>query len=348
MFINNNSIIPQNQQNSSREQELNPKQLDFSHLAPAQVNLMKKIREAAFLDNKVTTIDFINKLDVNQLKSALVNDGNSPLHLVCSIVNDLNYSRMSDIAQALICRGIDINQINCHRSTPLHTLFRREKIPLQFIKQLLSKNPDMNAKNCNGDTPFHVLCSNESLASTTIHEIAKLIIKKCNDINTTNKQRKTPLDLAFKAKQLKVVELLMTNNGFVTADTQKNINQLNDFKYYNQNTTRSEIKILTNLKTYCTSHILALSSNATPIVPTIPLLIPNPKPVPSISAREQVDESEQMSTEVRPLFPVLLKMSEHLIPDAENEAMELDQDLNGLFKTLPAPPTPLLYSSEDE
>jgi len=82
---------------------------------------------------------------------------------------------------------------------------------LAKVKELVEKEPQMvNARNARQSTPLHVAADVDNV------DIAKYLIKKGSDINTANRDRKTPL---FYARNVGLAKLLVENGADINRDT---------------------------------------------------------------------------------------------------------------------------------
>ena len=139
-------------------------------------------------------------------------DGEHVLHILCKYDSDPN------IIKYLISENqCSVNVFDSHGNHPLHLACKQLNIE-HVIALTCSPNCDVDVINhLNGQHPLHILC--ETKSNDIAAEIAEHLIKKKQcDLNVCNENEYTPLGLAFKARNLKMVKLL-------TDETRCNINE---------------------------------------------------------------------------------------------------------------------------
>ena len=140
------------------------------------------------------------------------NDGEHVLHILCKYDSDPN------IIKYLISeKQCSVNVFDSHGNHPLHLACKALNIK-HVIALTSSPNCDVDVINhLNGQHRLHILC--ETKSNDIAVEIADHLIKKKQcDLNVCNKNRYTPLGLACKARNMKLVKLL-------TDETRCNINE---------------------------------------------------------------------------------------------------------------------------
>ena len=147
--------------------------------------LMCKMQQT--MDNKLVSL-LVQKMQENPDK-----DGNTPLHLACSIQN----IRLANIVAELNC---DPNKINNDGDTPLHLACRHDS--LQLSELLLKMNSDVNIENKDGETALTIGCKK------TTHSLAKLFQEK----GIRNNLGETPFFIACKFGNVKLVTLMTMTN----------------------------------------------------------------------------------------------------------------------------------------
>lgn len=185
--------------------------------------LFNKIEEAARYNN-YSASQYVKTLDSTLLNLIKHKDGNA-LHFTISKINDKNYIQINTLISTLIKQGMSVNAKNPEGSTLLHLICARndiDHIPFLLVNFLLNHKivgaeaADVNICNLNKDTPLHVLCANKVLRPELAASIAGLLIEKSKNLNGTNSQGYTPLDLAIQAQQHQVAEMLMKKGALVT------------------------------------------------------------------------------------------------------------------------------------
>ena len=97
------------------------------------------------------------------------------------------------IVEALIDRGLNINELTQEGKTPLHTaiVMNRE----ETIKLLIDRGANLDAKTIDGKTPLHLASESGNLS------LVKKLIEAHADINSKTLEGDTPLHLALKIGQ---------------------------------------------------------------------------------------------------------------------------------------------------
>lgn len=117
--------------------------------------------------------------------------------------SDHNNEHGSDIdtVKLLIKNGADVNVKDKCGETPLYLASRKGSV--EIVKLLLENGADVNAKDYeDGWTPLHYVEN---------YKIAKLLIDNGADVNAKDNKGLTPIDIAKRCKNNKIVRLLAGN-----------------------------------------------------------------------------------------------------------------------------------------
>ncbi|WP_025664302.1 ankyrin repeat domain-containing protein [Aquimarina megaterium] len=125
--------------------------------------------------------------------------------------------------------GINPNITNKDGITPLHNIAYGNK-DLNTFNYFLDKGVNSNQKDDKGNTPL----LNASHSNTL--EVVKLLVKKTNDVNTTNKEGHSALTNAIKNNTIDVVDFLISQKADVNVIDSKGNNLVYyTLKSYNPN-----------------------------------------------------------------------------------------------------------------
>jgi len=124
-------------------------------------------------------------ISIDQIDVTLKNkDGNTALHYIVRHVGS------SQIIQALIAKGADVNVINSRSETPLHYACTRGHIDI--MTYLLENGANANAVNSEGDNALHYAIFTRNL--NTI----RLLVKYGVNPEVNSKRQGTPIEIATK------------------------------------------------------------------------------------------------------------------------------------------------------
>ncbi len=138
--------------------------------------------------------------DVNAKISGGVNNGMTPLHMLCW--SNFNIKERFLIAKLLIARGANVHLKGGYNlATPLHkaAFFGLDKI----TRLLISKRVNVNAKKKDGYTPLH------NAAMNGRYNVVRILISRGANVNARNKYGRTPIFLAGMSGHRKVIRYLV-------------------------------------------------------------------------------------------------------------------------------------------
>ncbi|XP_026667466.1 uncharacterized protein LOC113464032 [Ceratina calcarata] len=132
-----------------------------------------------------------------------LNDGSTILHLTIR-------RRRTDInlIKILVNSGADINCLDLHGDTPLHTAVRYRN--MEAARLLIERKANVNAKSINGSTPLHLTAYH---AFTGMEDICRLLVERGADVNARRNRGDTALHIAAKKGFLDVVDLLCSSGA---------------------------------------------------------------------------------------------------------------------------------------
>ncbi len=122
----------------------------------------------------------------------------------------------TEIVQRLIAGGIKINETNKIGETPLYLAAHNGHA--NVVKLLCSyrdvkgANTDLNKSLNNGTTPLHIAIQNKHF------DVVNILIEYDVLINMKTSDGKTPLDFAYQADDLRIIELLLSRGATVGTD----------------------------------------------------------------------------------------------------------------------------------
>ena len=137
--------------------------------------------------------------------SAVNSNGHSPLHLLStsvrhfygginseeeSVLHIAARHGMATSVQLLVCCGADVNTVNTHGQTPLHTAAGGKNDCPKLCEVLLKHDAKIDAVDKDGNQPLHVACMR------AFAEIVKVMVSHEADTNAVNKRGQTPLHTA--------------------------------------------------------------------------------------------------------------------------------------------------------
>ena len=128
-------------------------------------------------------------------------DNDTPLHIAAK------YGNVSCVTM-LLERGCKIDMKNYADESPLHVAVESES--REIVSQLLDNGAEVNAQDCEGQTPLH----NAILAYSEDNEkeclaIVKLLLEEPIDLNLTDVDGNTALELAFEKKCSDIIKMMM-------------------------------------------------------------------------------------------------------------------------------------------
>lgn len=136
----------------------------------------------------------------DDINTSLAN-GMNALH-IASILGEM---QMADL---LIRYGLNVNAEMGNGLTAMHLAVQSNNQGI--VGLLLSKKADPNHKNQDGRTPLHwcAAVQDDRLDSNNRYKMAQLLFKSRGDITATDKNGKTPAELAEEAGEPKIAHLL--------------------------------------------------------------------------------------------------------------------------------------------
>ncbi|KAB0799494.1 hypothetical protein PPYR_07374 [Photinus pyralis] len=142
----------------------------------------------------------LNVVDVLLQNNANINHknelGHSALQYACS-------KGWLEVAKLLLENKADVNIADLRGATPLHRA--ASKGNLEIVKLLVEcSSLQIDSRDYYGNSALHLACEEDRV------DEAKLLVQKGADINLTNKERQTPLQLC--TKQLAAALLELVNN----------------------------------------------------------------------------------------------------------------------------------------
>ena len=155
-----------------------------------------------------------NGANVNYTGSGL----GTPLYLACQNENVA-------VVNYLVYRGADINNnSNYNRETPIIQACRN--LNKDIVKFLIKEGADINVANLHGVTPISLLCRCVSKGNESAFSIIKLLIRNGVNLNVVeNDDVTTPLLIASRYRNAKLVALLIENGALVRSNYNESIKQ---------------------------------------------------------------------------------------------------------------------------
>ena len=160
-------------------------------------------------------------------RDLLDSSGNSPLHTFIK-------SKCYPLAEFLLSIDAVVDVQNSDGDTPMHLACdvepltlppsnsRRKPIPMNFdlptVKKLLSRVSSLSVQNNNGDTPLHIACRSKDV------RLVNLLLEAQHEVDLTiqNNSGDTPFHIACATACFPVVDALMSLGSSVDAVTFKN------------------------------------------------------------------------------------------------------------------------------
>lgn len=125
----------------------------------------------------------------------------------------------------LLNNDVDVNVMNRNMDTCAHFMFKLnglKKIPYKIRREIVKRTDDLNKKNKNGDSVFNLLVQKDNWK-----KYKEILMSKCVDKNSRNKQGKTPLDFIKSGKRKGLTQCISLNNDKVNIKMSK-------YKYVNK------------------------------------------------------------------------------------------------------------------
>lgn len=139
-------------------------------------------------------------------KNAIVNISNKKL--LPTMISSIEHNRVASFINQ------NINATICNGNTPLNdALIDKNNILADF---LIDRGANTNIKATNGQYPIHMAVINQH-----IYLVDKII--SLGNINVSNEQGMTAVDLAVKYKHIPIIKLLLSHKGIITKKTLKSI-----------------------------------------------------------------------------------------------------------------------------
>lgn len=166
------------------------------------LHIMYHQRSHEMQDDAIKIMEFLiqNGLDINQ-DSGL----GTPL-----AVNA--YWGHEKIVDFLLKNGATITAVSEKKDTPLHTAMYSELRP-HLVKTLLDNGVSINAQNKLGDTPLHIFIDRNPYHKEEVYEILSLLKNNGADFSIKNNDGLTPLLIAAKQSNVKIVKYLLDECG---------------------------------------------------------------------------------------------------------------------------------------
>ncbi len=159
----------------------------------------------AIANNSITAVRILLNTQ-NKNERTLNKEGYTPLHLVihkCKQYSNNKYNRLEvKILKYLITQHVDVNKTNNKGITPLEdTIF--DNLNIEIVELLLQNgaNPNIKTKSSH-DGLLHYTCNHNKILYT------KALLNNGTNVNYKNKHMNTPLHIAVKNGNLKIVKLL--------------------------------------------------------------------------------------------------------------------------------------------
>lgn len=114
------------------------------------------------------------------------------------------------IARRLLRHGCKVNALNCVGDTALHEAIAYDN--KRVARYLIRSGANVRRRNCNGDTPLHL---------AVIHQrdlvIVKMILRRGVNLSAINYFGYSALHHAIESKNVRVIELLLSNGARVNS-----------------------------------------------------------------------------------------------------------------------------------
>ncbi len=172
------------------------------------LHIMYHPRSHEMQDELIKIMEFLIQkgLDINQ-DSAL----GTPLNLN-------TYWGHEKVIDFLLKNGATITAISEKEDTPLHTVMYSELRP-HLVKTLLDNGVAINAQNKLGDTPLHIFIDRNHSPKEEVFEILLLLKQYGADFSIKNDEGLTPLLIAAKQCNVKIVKYLLDECGATSNET---------------------------------------------------------------------------------------------------------------------------------
>lgn len=122
------------------------------------------------------------------------------------------------VVDFLLQNGATISKITEKEDTPLHTAMYSELRPY-LVKTLLDNGVSINAQNKLGDTPLHIFIDRNPYPKEEVFEILLLLKQYGADFSIKNNEGLTPLLIAAKQSNVKIVKYLLDVCGANSNET---------------------------------------------------------------------------------------------------------------------------------
>ena len=145
------------------------------------------------------------------------NMGMTPLHVLSgSDIKD--EGTVLNLLLLLLEHGAEVNRRNKWNGTPLHLAIGNNQFRVAGIL-LENGGADTKAKNYSGHTPLHILsqCNMDETDKKDIFNLSLLLIKHGAEVNSRDKNNKTPLHLAMRDQPM-LAETLLEHGADINAE----------------------------------------------------------------------------------------------------------------------------------
>ena len=137
--------------------------------------------------------------------------GRTPLHLLLedTFFNDEDTPNPSDLARALLDRGMYVKARHKNHTTPLMLVAERHMVDIARI--LLERGADPNVKNIRGKTPLHLLLERNFRDQDDVNDIlvVEWLLEHGADLNAQDEENTTPLNLAYHHRRSEIAQVIL-------------------------------------------------------------------------------------------------------------------------------------------
>ena len=117
-------------------------------------------------------------------------------------------SKILEMLEMLIDSGADINVLDPHGWTPIHSAAQRKQ--LRIVKMLIDKGVDVRLRNRFGESPLHFAAGHPNNS-----QMIEALVAKGADVNGKNARGNTPLHGSVYSGSVETVETLLKNGADV-------------------------------------------------------------------------------------------------------------------------------------
>ena len=207
-----------------------------------ELKILERFVQESEVEGGVLAFNILNDVAQSPLHLAVINDSEEMVKLLLSEVKDIScvckdakglapvhYASSVSVLKVLTDHNIkNRDLLDSNGNTPLHTFINSKYYPLAEF--LLSIDAIVDVKNSDGNTPMHLACDVEPLTLPTSNRKRKPIpmhfdlptveelLSRVSSLSVQNNDGDTPLHIACRSKDVRLVKLLLEAQHEVVFD----------------------------------------------------------------------------------------------------------------------------------